>query len=45
LKLIELKKVLFSKLKNNLKRVVSLKSKEDKILNKINKCSLLKFLI
>jgi hypothetical protein len=48
-KLIKLKRVLFSKLKTkkNLKKVVLLKSKKDKIVNKINKffSLLLKFLI
>jgi len=39
-----LKKILSLKLKNNLKNIVLLELKEDKILNKINKSSL-KFLI
>jgi len=46
LKLIELERVLFLKSKNNLREVVSSKFEEDKIINKINKSSLLsKFLI
>jgi len=46
LKLVELKRTLSLKLKNNLRRVVFLELKKDKIVNKINKSSLLlKFLI
>jgi hypothetical protein len=49
LKLVKLEKVLFSKLKikKNLRKVVLLKFKKDKIVNKINKFSnlLLEFLI
>jgi len=39
LKLVKLKRVLFSKskTKKNLEKIVLLKSKEDKIVNKINK--------
>jgi len=45
-KLIESKKIVFSKLKNNSRKAVLLKFKKDKIVNKINKSSLLlKFLI
>jgi len=40
-KLIKLEKALSLKLKNNLKKVVSLEFKEDKIVNKINKFNLL----
>jgi len=45
LKLIESKKILSLKLKNKLKKVVLLEFKKDKILNKIDKSSLLEFLI
>jgi len=46
LKLIKSKRVLFLELKDNLKKVVLLESKEDKIVNKINKSNLLlEFLI
>ncbi len=44
LKLIKLKRVLSLKLKNNLKNIVFLESKKDRVLNKINKSNL-KFLI
>ncbi len=36
---------MFSKLKNNLENIVLLESKKNKILNKIDKSSLLEFLI
>jgi len=46
LKLIESKRVLFSKLKNNSKKVIFLEFEKNKIVNKIDKSSLLlEFLI
>ncbi len=48
MKLIKLKKILFLKLKSNLKKAIFLESKKDSILDKIDKIdksSLLEFLI
>ncbi len=45
LKLVESKKILFLKSKNNSKKAVFLESKKDSILDKIDKSSLLEFSI